>query len=472
MPDRPRRAVHGRLLTGAVCTALLAGPAGAAAGESLQARVDALLAPRVAAKEFSGAVVLTRRGEVVYQRGFGMANHAAGVAFTPDTPADGASLAKTLTAAGLWWLVHEGRIEIDAPVTRYMPEYPHAQTTVRHLIAHTNGLPPYYEFFDPYFAKDDVRTTRAMLRVVARLAPAPSFPPGSRFEYSNLGFDAAALLIEQVSGLGYEAFMRERFFERLGMRSSFARPARFADWKGVRTQGYRWRDAEWKPFDVFDMEAFLGASNLYFSAADLGRWASANAAGTAVPAAVFAIGQQRSQVGGQRSPITGLSWYCDDTGARCYYTGSLNAFHSFVYWDRERDEAAVFVSNSSMPPWQTISLQREVVSALAGRLARIEAAPSFERFDKSTRAAVAGEYFAEGLGTLKVSGSAERLRLQVGAGFEFDVFQVGRDVFYVPGPDYWLAFSGGQRPLAMHIRSMFVDTVAQRVAAGMGAARN
>lgn len=466
MADPQPRSVRRRRLTGVLGGALLAGLAGSAVGESLQSRTDALIAPLVAANEFSGAVVLTRRGEVVYQRGFGIANHAAGAAFTPDTPADGASLAKTFTAAGLWWLVHEGRIEIDAPVTRYLPDFPHAQTTVRQLIAHSNGLPPYYEFFDPYLAKDEVRTTQALLRVVAQRAPAPSFPPGSRFEYSNLGFDAAGLLIERASGLGYEAFMRERFFGRLGMRSSFARPARFADWKGVRTQGYRWRDGAWKLFDVFDMEAFLGASNLYFSAADLSRWANANAAGTAVPAPVFALGQQRSVVGGHRSPITGLSWYCDDAGVRCYYTGSLNAFHGFVYWDRERNESVVFVSNSSLPPWSAINLQRSLVSALSDRPTGTEVSPGFQRFDKRTRAEVAGEYFAEGLGRVLISSGAEHLRMQVGAGLEFDVFQVSRDVFYVPGPDYWIAFSGGPRPDAMHVRSMFVDTVARRVAGG------
>jgi len=167
-------------------SAFSAGCASVVTDESLSARVDALMAPLVAANEISGAVLLTRRGSVVYQRGFGMANHAADVSFTPDAPADGASLAKTFTAAGLWWLVQEGRIEIDAPVTRHLPEFPHAQTTVRHLIVHSNGLPPYYEFFEPYFAKDEVRTTQALLRVVARQAPAPSFLPGSRFEYSNL----------------------------------------------------------------------------------------------------------------------------------------------------------------------------------------------------------------------------------------------------------------------------------------------
>lgn len=187
-------------------------------------------------------------------------------------------LPKTLTAAGVWWLAHEGRVDLDAPVVRYLPEFPHPQTKVRHLISHCDGLPN-YEFFDPHFAKDEVRTTQAMLGIVARHAPTPSFPPGSRFEYTNFGFDVAALVIERISGQSDETLLHERFFSRLDMRASFARPGRLADWQGVRTLGYLWRNDAWTPYEVYDMEGLLGASNIYFSATDLSRWASAYASG-------------------------------------------------------------------------------------------------------------------------------------------------------------------------------------------------
>lgn len=448
------------------CSALLVLTGCAAVGDdrALAARVDSLIAPRVAAHEFSGAVVLTRDGRTVYQRGFGLANHAAGVSFAPGTPSDGGSIAKTFTAAAFWWLVVDGRIDPDAPVVRYLPEYPHPSTRVRHLVEHSNGLPPYYEFFDPHFGKDDVRTTEAMLRIVARVAPQPRFAPGTRFEYSNLGYDTAALLVELVSGQPFKVFVRERFFAPLGMRASFARPARLADWPGVRTMGYRWRDGAWQPFDVFDGEAFLGASNFYFPAADLARWAAAHAAGRALPDAVLAAGQQRANIDGRSAPITGLSWYCDESGTRCYSTGSLNAFHAFVYWDRARNASAVFVSNSTLPPWQVISLQRALVAALAGEAPASAPAEAFERFDRSTRGAVAGRYQAAGLGAVELTRTGPGLQLRVDNGLAFDVFQVSREVFYVPGPDYWLAFSGPrERPAALHLRSMFVDAVAPRM---------
>ena len=425
-------------------------------------RVASVVDPLVAANKFSGAIVLMQHGQTVYRRGFGIANHAAGIPFTPDTPSDGGSLAKLFTAAGIWWLADEGRIDLDAPVTRYISEYPHAQTTVRHLIAHSNGLPPGYDFFDPFFAADEVRTTPGLLRVVALHASKPSFSPGSRFEYSSLGFDVAALLIERVAGQSYEAFVKERFFTPLGMQSSLGRPARLADWPGVRTMGYRWHDGVWTEYDVFDMEAFLGGSNIYFSAADLAQWGSAHALGTALPAAIVERGQKAIGIGGGHSGITGLSWYGDDLRDQCHYPGVINAFCSVVYWDRVRKESVAFVSNSTLPPWTFIGLQRALVDALAARPTEAEDSITFEQFDQTTRSAVAGAYGAQGLGLITISASPNGLLFRVGADLEYGMFPASKDVFYVPGLDYWVAFSGGHPPPTIHIKSMTQNVVGRR----------
>jgi len=451
-----------RLVVLVVFSGLLAGSANTTQKIALTSRVDALLAPLVAANEFTGAVVLARRGEVLYQAGFGMANREAGLAFTPNTASDGGSLAKTFTAAGLQWLAHEGQVDLDAPVTRYLSEYPHAETTVRQLISHTNGLPPYYEFFDAYFEPNEIRTTKAMLKVVAEEQPMPIFPPGSQFEYSNFGFDLAALIIERVSQQSYEAFMTSRFFSPLKMHSTFARPARFADWQGVRTMGYEWYDTAWEGVDVYDLEAFLGASNLYFSALDLSHWASANAAGTALPSAVYEAGQKRVLIAGRPSSINGLSWYCSEDNLRCYYTGDINAFHGFVYWDRAREEAVAFVSNSSLPFWPMFTLQRQLVAALAGEPVESEKKPQFDVIDLNNRSALVGTYISADQLEVNVSDSNASLLISFGGGLKFEAFQVGADTLYVPGPDMIVAFSGGLPPTTIHLRSMFLDTVAKR----------
>lgn len=432
-------------------------------GDGLEARVDALMAPLVESNEFSGAVVLMRGGQVVYHRGFGMANHSAGVPFTAETPADGGSLAKTFTAAGVRLLAHEGRVDLDAPVARYVTEYPHARTTVRHLLAHSTGLPPAYEFFDPHFGPDDLWTTEAMLRLTGLHAPEPSFEPGSRYEYSNLGFDAAGLLIERVTGQDYESFVRERFFEPAGMTGSFARPARLSDWQGIRTEGYAWVDGAWMPNDVLDREGFLGASNLYFPATDLARWGNAQVEGTALPAEVFEAGQSPLAVDGAPLPVTGLSWYCDERGVRCSYTGHHAGFHDFLHWDRERREVAAFVSNSTLPAWRTATLQRALVRVLAGNEGGWDDTGPFEALADLDLRALAGSYRAAGAPPVELLvGDDGQILVRVGGGPAVAAYPAGPDVLYAPGLDGFLAFSRDPRDVVLHLRSMEIDLVAHR----------
>src|SRR5581483_3887310 len=202
-------------------------------------RLDALLSHLHEQHAFSGAVVLARAGTTVYARGFGLANVEAGTPFTPGTATDGASLTKPVTAAAVLSLVSEGRIDLDAPVQRYIAEYPHDGTTVRHLLTHGAALPDYGAFQEILDGGAPVGTLD-FLRELARRRFAPRFAPGSAFEYCNLCYDVLALVVERVSNEPYERFVRSHLFAKAGMTSSFLRPARFADWRGVRTRGYRW----------------------------------------------------------------------------------------------------------------------------------------------------------------------------------------------------------------------------------------
>jgi CubicO group peptidase (beta-lactamase class C family) len=189
---------------------------------SVAVSIDSLMTDLRDRGNFSGAVVVHRGDEIVYERGFGFANNAEQVPFTPDTPANGASLAKTLTAAALLMLEAEDRIGLDDPVSRYLPGFPYPAVTVRHLLTHSSGLrtsppgePPVGETI----------TNELELEILAEVAPRLSFDPGSGFQYSNLAYDLAAMVIERVTGSSYASFLDERIFEPVGMDSAFIRPA-------------------------------------------------------------------------------------------------------------------------------------------------------------------------------------------------------------------------------------------------------
>ncbi len=146
--------------------ALLAGCASMAPGvpppPTLAQGADALMRPLVAQDRFQGAVAIMRRGLVEYAAGFGFADVERRIAFTADTPMDAASIAKPLTAA-LLMLAQEGRVDLDAAVTSLLPAYPHRQTRLRHLLAHSAGLPDYDGFDPPRSPAGSVRTNASHL---------------------------------------------------------------------------------------------------------------------------------------------------------------------------------------------------------------------------------------------------------------------------------------------------------------------
>lgn len=432
---------------------------------TVAALADRVIDDLAATAHFNGAVVLMRDGAVVHERAVGLAERNPDRPFTVDTPSDGGSLAKTLTAAAVWELAAEGRLSLDDPVTRHLPGYPYAGQTVRDLVAHRNGLPD-YGVFEAELDARAVLHTPDLLALTAKRQPQPQRPPGVTVEYSNLGYDAAALLVERVNGRPIAEFWRERYFAPLGLQGMFARPARFADFPVPRTVGYRRDGTAWVPHDSYDGEGFVGASNVHASARDWARWGDAFARGRVMPAARLEAGLRAPLLAsGLPSTLTMLSWYCDEARRRCHYTGDYNGFYAQVWWDRARREAVAYVSNSTLPAWRRARLTRDLVDALAGREPAVDAGPPPNAITKVDLPGLAGSWQSPTLGRLALSVDDGRLFLRVGRGEPASVFQVARDVFYVPTLDLWLAFSGTPASPTMHIRSVFHVAEARRLAA-------
>jgi CubicO group peptidase (beta-lactamase class C family) len=451
------------ILSNLLLAALLAGCSTPVPLADVARHADAVVDQAAARASFNGAVVLMRDGQVVYQRGVGLAQRYPDRPYTPTSVSDGASLAKTLTAAALWDLVADGRLHWDDPVVRYVPTYPYTGQTVRHLVTHRAGLPD-YGLFDKDFAPGQVRGTVDLLQATARHQPRPVRPAGVQAEYDNLGFDTAVLVVERVTGRPIQAGWAERWFKPLGLQTMLARPARFADWPGQRTPGYRLKDGAWVLFDAEDGEGFIGGSNVHASALDWARWGDAFARGQALAAPRMDAGLQEPMLdSGLPSTLTRLSWYCDASRQRCHYTGAYNAFFTQVYWDRARREVVAYVSNSTLPPWTTAGLTRDLVDALAGRAATPESVPEPVRIASADLSRWAGRYQPGTLDTVRLDVQQGRFFVQVGQGQRVSVFQVTRQVFYAPMLDLWLAFSGTADAPTLHIRSVFHVDDARRL---------
>lgn len=190
-------------------------------GGSIPARLDAAVDRAIADADFSGVLMLKRGDHVVYQRAVGQAERVFGAANRIDTRFNIASIGKMFTATAILRLVEQRRVDLDAPVLRYLPDYPApaiaGQITARQMLSHSSGVGNYWEAIAQKPSQAFV-DTRDFLPLIADQPL--EFTPGERLGYSNGGYVILGLIVEALTGETFADHIRRTIFEPLGMSGS------------------------------------------------------------------------------------------------------------------------------------------------------------------------------------------------------------------------------------------------------------
>jgi len=166
------------------------------------------------------SIAVSRRGQVVFARGYGVANLEHSVAVTPETVFHICSISKNILAAVVLKLVDEGKLKLDDDVTKYVPEAPtHGRhVTARQLLNHTSGV---YSFTSLPEAEDNERLDLTHEQVLSLIKDQPfDFEPGTSWRYDNSAFYLAGMVVERITKQEYGAYVREHVFKPLGMNSA------------------------------------------------------------------------------------------------------------------------------------------------------------------------------------------------------------------------------------------------------------
>jgi len=169
------------------------------------------------------AAAVSLNGEIVFEKAFGLADMEHNVPNTTQTIFESGSVAKQFTAASLVLLQQEGKLSLDDPVRKYIPELPDygAPLTIRHLLNHTSGLRDWGTVMSLTGAGRGDRVVNQDLALdVITHQRALDFTPGSEYSYSNSGYNLAAIIVERVSKQKFPAFVEERLFKPLDMKNS------------------------------------------------------------------------------------------------------------------------------------------------------------------------------------------------------------------------------------------------------------
>jgi CubicO group peptidase (beta-lactamase class C family) len=198
--------------------------------------------------DFSGAVLLARNGHILFEKAYGFADRETHKPNQLNTQFRFGSMGKMFTAISIMQLVQDGKIDLSAPIGRYLPDYPNqdvaTKVTVSNLLTHTGGTG---DIFGPDFEARKASLSDLKDYVDLYGKRPLEFTPGTRFAYSNYGFILLGRIVEEVSGLTYDQYLQRNIFTPAGMHSTGNLPE--SDRLPRRAVGYMGFEASLKRAD-------------------------------------------------------------------------------------------------------------------------------------------------------------------------------------------------------------------------------
>jgi CubicO group peptidase (beta-lactamase class C family) len=367
----------------------------------LGARADSFLT-RAAMYGLSGSVVVARRGEIVLQKGYGIADRERAATIGVETPFFIGSLAKQFTAAAVLRLAADGRLRLSDSLGAFFPDVPPDKRgiTLRQLLSHTGGLP-----YLPSAGLFGAGTRDSVMREM--LSEPLEFEPGSRYGYSTPGYILLAGVIEHASGETYEQYMRS-LFDRAHLTST-GFVGDHARWLSSPVRSYSDDRAEESLADLPPLPRFVGAGSIISTAHDLYLWYSALQRGDILPNAqrdeLFApVVRTGSNVRGA------LAWLLVDlpSGTLRQAAGDIGGFNAELRDYVDEGLVVAFASNGRVRGRG----YREIVMNTVARLSRgsaIPFPPAVEAMRESQLRSLPGIYSLPDSGAVDVWASGDSL---------------------------------------------------------------
>jgi len=242
------------------------------AQDDLKTKIDEYLNAQVNIKGFSGSVLVAKKDNIIYKKGFGYANHEHKVNNAPETKFLLASVTKQFTSMAIMLLVNEGKIKLDGKISDYLPYYRKdigEKITIHQLLIHTSGIPGYTEL--PGFFVDDCRDPYNAKDFILKFCSNDlEFQPDADQKYNNSAYCILGGIIEEISGLTYGEFIKKNIFDKLGMFNSG-----YESHKTIienEAEGYSKEGDKLVHADYLDISVAYAAGGLYSTVEDMYLW--------------------------------------------------------------------------------------------------------------------------------------------------------------------------------------------------------
>ena len=306
-----------------------------------------------------GLTIAVRKGNASFVRAYGVFDRETNVPVLFDSVFQIASVSKQFTAAAIMRLVEEGKLSVDDQARKFLPELDARfdAITIRHLLNHTSGVRDYNAQLQSAY----VPKTQQEIFALITSGP-PLFTPGSEYQYSNSGYFLLGMILERVSARSYPQYLRETFFEPLGLQQTS-----YCGTTAASPDGYAFAlGSVVVPVAAADMSLVFSAGAICSTATDLVRWNAALSSGRAVSPQSYARMVNESVLAYDAGAIRygfGLLTDTFEGHRRVWHNGAILGFSSYLAWYPDDQLTVVVLMNA-------IDVRRDRAGETAAAVAR------------------------------------------------------------------------------------------------------
>ncbi|MBS1857818.1 MAG: serine hydrolase [Acidobacteria bacterium] len=419
------------------------------------ARMDQIVQAVAANRRFTGTILVARGGQVIFSKGYGFANLEWDIPNTPDTKFRLGSVTKQFTAASILLLEERGKLKVDDPVKKYMPDAPAAwdKVTIFHLLTHTSGIPSFTGFPD-YAKLEPFPSTPAGL--VARFRDKPlEFQPGEKWAYNNSGYVLLGYLLEKITGETYERFVTDNIFTPLGMKDSG-----YDSNSAIiprRAEGYVAGKNGFQHAGYIDMTIPLSAGALYSTTLDLLKWQQGLYGGKLLQPASLA----RMTTPFKNNYAFGLDVGTPPSGHRRFsHGGGIEGFNTELeyYPDDKLTVVVLENANGATPPEE---IARSLALSALGLPVTLPSERQETAVSPELLARYSGAYRLPQGPAVLITHEGNHLIGKLGVQPEVPFFPQSETLFFAKAVDAQIEFTADASQLTIHQNGR--DTIARRL---------
>ena len=349
--------------------------------QTLTADLDAMMKAKYKAGEPGAVALVAKAGKPIYRQAFGMADMENNIVMRPEHVFEIGSITKQFTAVSILMLMEQGKLKLNDPITKFIPEYPmHGYTiTIHHLLTHTSGIKSYtgMEKWTKLWRQD----MKPMEMIDLFKNEPMEFAPGEKWNYNNSAYFMLGYIIEKASGTPYPEFLEKNIFTPLGMKNSY-----YGSQSKIirnRAQGYQ-KQAEYVNAEYLSLTQPYSAGSIMSTVDDLLTWQMAINANKLVKKETIQLAHTPVTLNNGKVEKYGYGWGIGDINGSptTEHSGGIFGFvTNSIYSSKEDVFVAVFANCDCNDPVEvsTRMAAKAIGKPYADPVAKVKLDPAYAK---------------------------------------------------------------------------------------------